>query len=317
MASALAGALVVWDGRLVVDAGFSSSVADGSVMGAGPVAKFSRRYVQPDGVWQEQHDSSELGVRLADAILARIAAPGGAASGAGAAATAGAAASRGVDQLPELTRAKVVSCRLPGGLVFGLAGCPAAIAAPMLEPPPGGCSLLSTSTGADGGRCLVNICLDARSIITNVACLGQLQQLQRTPSLAGLVGLPFSYLGAGLSLPDRLAAQLQGPSSTSMLQDVLTRMQDADGVFVLKQDVLAALRQPWAQLLLNEDVLPALRRELLRLPAAQVEGASDDEAAMEGLQVQALQLMQRCAADLPATYKLAMVAGPSGAAVVP
>jgi hypothetical protein len=40
VASCLAGELAVWDGRLVVDAAFGSSI-DG-VLGAGPVAKFSR-----------------------------------------------------------------------------------------------------------------------------------------------------------------------------------------------------------------------------------------------------------------------------------
>jgi hypothetical protein len=39
-ASCLAGAHIVWDGRLVVDAQLCSS--DTSVMGAGPGAKFSR-----------------------------------------------------------------------------------------------------------------------------------------------------------------------------------------------------------------------------------------------------------------------------------
>jgi hypothetical protein len=39
-ASCLAGAHIVWDGRLVVDAQLCSS--DASVMGAGPGAKFSR-----------------------------------------------------------------------------------------------------------------------------------------------------------------------------------------------------------------------------------------------------------------------------------
>lgn len=40
MASCLAGAFIVWDGRLVVDAQFCSS--DPDVMGAGPLASFSR-----------------------------------------------------------------------------------------------------------------------------------------------------------------------------------------------------------------------------------------------------------------------------------
>lgn len=40
VASCLAGAFIVWDGRLVVDAQFCSS--NPNVMGAGPLAKFSR-----------------------------------------------------------------------------------------------------------------------------------------------------------------------------------------------------------------------------------------------------------------------------------
>lgn len=40
VASCLASAYIVWDGRLVVDSQFCSS--DVAVMGAGPVAKFSR-----------------------------------------------------------------------------------------------------------------------------------------------------------------------------------------------------------------------------------------------------------------------------------
>jgi hypothetical protein len=39
-AGCLSGALLVWDGRLVVDAHFASS--DASILAAGPVAKFSR-----------------------------------------------------------------------------------------------------------------------------------------------------------------------------------------------------------------------------------------------------------------------------------
>lgn len=40
VASCLASAFIVWDGRLVVDASFCSS--NKSVMGAGPIASFSR-----------------------------------------------------------------------------------------------------------------------------------------------------------------------------------------------------------------------------------------------------------------------------------
>ena len=40
VASCLADAQLVWDGRLVVDEHFSSN--DPNIMGAGPVAKFSR-----------------------------------------------------------------------------------------------------------------------------------------------------------------------------------------------------------------------------------------------------------------------------------
>jgi hypothetical protein len=51
VASCLASAFIVWDGRLVVDSQFCSS--DPAVMGAGPVAKFSR--CVGVGIWLLSH----------------------------------------------------------------------------------------------------------------------------------------------------------------------------------------------------------------------------------------------------------------------
>jgi hypothetical protein len=52
MANCISGANLVWDGRLVVDASFRSD--DPAVMGAGPVAKFSRLVA---GVWQSANSA--------------------------------------------------------------------------------------------------------------------------------------------------------------------------------------------------------------------------------------------------------------------
>lgn len=70
---------LVYDGRLVVDAGFCTT--DPHVFAAGPLAKFSRKYGRT--LAQEEYDSAELGRKLADALL-RVIDPATAGAGAGA-----------------------------------------------------------------------------------------------------------------------------------------------------------------------------------------------------------------------------------------
>eukprot|EP00879_Flechtneria_rotunda_P019754 GHRR01020758.1.p1 GENE.GHRR01020758.1~~GHRR01020758.1.p1 ORF type:complete len:449 (+),score=224.78 GHRR01020758.1:941-2287(+) len=203
---------IVWDGRLVVDAGFKSSYP--TVMGAGPAAKFSRRYTLPE-VMQEHYNSTEVGAALAGSIAQTLApssdiyssAAAGGATGTGAAAggatlatacSSGSKDSQQQDKLPCLSQGRVIACRLPGGHVFAFAGCPAAVAYPALAPPAGGRSLISKSKDT---QCLINICLDGDDVIYHVAYLGS--QAPEASRLGGLVGLQFSYIAAGLKLPAR------------------------------------------------------------------------------------------------------------------
>jgi len=188
-----------------------------------------RRYSLPE-VKQEHYNSSELGVALADAIIRRFASLQPALSGAAALTTSGSkqppgssavtapasgpkeaeqqAPQQQPDRLPPLQQGKVLGCRMPGGQVFTFCGCPAAVAGPQLQPPPGGCTVLSC-TGDKAG--VLSICLDGRSSIHHVAFVGASESsgAMTAATMTGLVGLPFSYVAAGLGLPDMLVSYFQ------------------------------------------------------------------------------------------------------------
>uniref|UniRef100_A0A383WNS6 Cilia- and flagella-associated protein 61 N-terminal domain-containing protein n=1 Tax=Tetradesmus obliquus TaxID=3088 RepID=A0A383WNS6_TETOB len=299
VARCLGSAGLVCDGRLVVDAGYKSS--DAAVMGAGPAAKFSRRYTLPE-VMHEHYSSTDVGASLAAAIVDKLASPAAAEGTSSSSKSSSSRLPASPGQLPPLTQGRVMGCRLPGGRVFAFAGCPAAVASPGLAPPPGGRSLISkcsnsssNGAGADASSdaAVINICIDGEDVIHHVAYLGP--GAAAAAKLAGLVGLPFSYLAAGLQLPakqtsssqsraaatdsaaaDAAAAALgdlqlgHGQHSSPQQQPCVSMRSVAGvvpgaepGVFLLEQDVLQQLSQPWAQLLFH-DGLVQLRQQLLQ-----------------------------------------------------
>lgn len=223
---------------------------------------------------------------------------------------------QGPNQLPPLQQGKVLGCKLPGGQVFAFAGCPAAVVKPSIAPPPGGRSLISrhmtpaAAVTADSGKqglmdaegsiaagqaCgVINICLDGEDVIHHIAYLGL--QAPAAAKLAGLVGLPFSYLAVALQLPARetklaelaeqcaladssnpaAAAGSAGTQSAGTSMGLLVKESDVSmrglvgvspgadpGVYVLQQDILAELSRPWAQLLFH-DGMSNLRHQLLQ-----------------------------------------------------
>lgn len=130
--------------------------------------------------------------------------------------------------------------------------------------------------------------LDEGSRVQQVAFVGSRESVEAAAArrLMGLVGLPFSYLAGGLSLPDSLsehlllATQLAEPDSedggegAEQVPAGVSPGQEP-GVWVLEKDVLAAVQQPWAQLLLHEDFL-LLREQLLVCQAGGVEAETVD-----------------------------------------
>lgn len=283
-----------------------------------------RRYTLPE-VMHEHYSSTDVGASLAAAIVDTLASPAaaeGSTSSSSKSSSGRLPASPG--QLPPLTQGRVMGCRLPGGRVFAFAGCPAAVASPGLAPPPGGRSLISKSSsssssgaGADASSdaAVINICIDAEDVIHHVAYLGP--GAAAAAKLAGLVGLPFSYLAGGLQLPakqtsssqsraaatdsasaDAAAAALgdlqlgHGQHSSPQQQPCISMRGVAGavpgaepGVFLLEQDVLQQLSQPWAQLLFH-DGLVQLRQQLLQqqslLPSTSSVGSGQGAAGCVG-----------------------------------
>lgn len=259
-------------------------------------------------------------------------------------------------QLPPLRRGKVLGCRLPGGYVFAFAGCPAAVADPSLTPPVGGRSLISkqkiTAVAAasvntaeasteqpKGGTGLVNICLDGADFIHHVAYIGP--QAPAAAKLAGLVGLPFSYLAAALQLPAkqvnlRTAAaggasnngdgngSTDGAGSMGLLYRPNISMRGIPGVtagpepgvYILEQDILAELAKPWAALLFH-DSMASLRQQVVQgcnsmmQSEELIEAQPGNESFFKQLvedraRVLTAEVMQRCSNELQG-YKI----GPS------
>lgn len=288
-----------------------------------------RRYSLPE-VKQEHYNSSELGVALADAIIRRFNSLQPVLSaGAAALTTSGSKQPRGssaataptsgpeevaaqqapqqqLDQLPPLQQGKVLGCRMPGGQVFTFCGCPAAVAAPQLQPPPGGCTVLSCTADKAG---VLSICLDEHSSIHHVAFMGTAESsgAMTAAMMTGLVGLPFSYVAAGLGLPDMLASHLAATGLGNGAQQDASRaeIQQATGfkpsagpeldVWLLDQDVVSALQQPWSQML--HDHFSALRQQLLA-----------DEHKVDQMQQAMVVFMQKCRNELPG-YHLSVAAG--------
>jgi hypothetical protein len=142
----------------------------------------------------------------------------------------------------------------------------------------------------------------------------------------GMVGLPFSYVAAGLGLPDSLAFLLadQLARSAGCVADETgdTGEQAAAeevagvcagpevGVWVVEKDILAVLQQPWAQLLLHED-FSRLREQLLEAGTGvgqlQGDGQDVDEQQVQQLVVD---FVQSCRAELSG-YSVAAHGGSS------
>lgn len=272
-----------------------------------------RRYCVPE-VLQEHYSSSELGTALAAALTRRLTAEPS-------------EQQRTQQQLPVLQQAKVLSCRLPLGQAFVFAGCPAAIAAPSLAPPAGGRSFVSvcrqpqqqgatmhSRAGGDEAAVaapaaavsgVLNLCVNARGEVHHAAYLGsQAPPLQ----LAALVGLPLSYVAAGLGLPTPMAEPCGSTAAAAAAAKGLPvgAVPGAEpGVYLLQQDLAAALCQPWAALLWH-DGLCGLRQQLLQRCGG---GSSDGGSGSEVLQQEAagalMQLLQRCGDELPGYRRVA------------
>jgi hypothetical protein len=186
------------------------------------------------------------------------------------------------------------------------------MAAPALAPPSGGRSMISFSAATVQPRhstdipatdtpvrkaALVNICLDGNDVVHHVAYLGP--EAPSAPRLAGLVGLPFSYLAPAFQLPFRAGDPAVAQAALSCLQQAAAEVAHAQqqptgnpaawqlqqqqgsqavsmkgvpgmlscpdpGVYVLSEhDLLAKLSEPWADLLFDDD-FRTLRRQAVR-----------------------------------------------------
>jgi hypothetical protein len=284
-----------------------------------------RRYTLPE-VKQEHYNSCELGVELAEAIAGRFQLPqaslhstpatqqwgsaqraeaSSSNSNKGVAYSAFAQTGEHTDGLPVLQDGKVLGCTLPSGQVFLCCSCPDAAAAPVLTPPSGGCTLLSSSGGGDGGggnnAYVLSISLDAASHMCQVAYVGSpgTAAAATAAKTMGLVGLPFSYIAAGLGLPDSLSEQLLTAEENAVdvrvlgendkgLQQVpgLTAGPET-GVWFVERDVLAAMQQPWAQLLFHAD-FSQLRQQLLTAGAEAAESKVEQDQGSVEQEVQQL-----------------------------
>jgi hypothetical protein len=179
---------------------------------------------------------------------------------------------------------------------------------------------------------VINICINADDIIHHVTYLGP--AATAAGKLAGLVGLPFSYLAGGLQLPAKQAASHENGAEAAAAVAALGGLQlesgqDAlpqqpcvsmrgiagvtpgaePGVFLLQQDVLQQLSQPWAQVLFH-DGLVQLRQQLLQGQSSSPTEARDEQgqgivvgggkgSLEEQVQDAVVQLLQRCGAELP------------------
>ncbi|GLC35782.1 Cilia- and flagella-associated protein 61 [Pleodorina starrii] len=237
-------ASLVFDGRLVVDSAFRTN--DPHIYAGGTIAKLSRRY---GGAHLEHYNSRDVGTKLAASLVACFTASAEKASESGDAATAAAAALPPPPaQLTGLHRARAVGCSLPGGHHFMFAGCPAALAAPGVAPPPGGSELVTTT---DRGQ--TRLTLDDGGVVHALMYLGRVPvSAQR---MGCLVGLHSSYLNQ------------------------VVRRHAAGEV----RDLLAFLTEPWAELLYNES-FGGLREVLLETGLASV--SMGDKAGGDGGLVQ-------------------------------
>lgn len=300
-----------------------------------------RRYTLPE-VRQEQYSSCELGIKLAEAILRRFqsaaASPAGAGQPQHAPIGANSSSSQGQgdepqaasdptpaeqqqvqhqgqhDALPALWEGKMVGCRLPSGQIFLCGGCADAAAAPLLTPPPGGCTLISRTEDKSS---VLGIALDANSIVYQVAYVGSQGSAEAAAAdrVMGLVGLPFSYVAAGLGLPDRLSEMLAPPDGELFTAELrvsgesdvqqgpavpgVSAGPEMPKVWLLEKDVLAELQKPWAELLFHED-FPNLRQQLVAgsVGAQVVAGGEGSSAAEEDVQQLVVEFLKSCRGQL-------------------
>ncbi|GAX75485.1 hypothetical protein CEUSTIGMA_g2928.t1 [Chlamydomonas eustigma] len=164
--SCLNDAGIVYDGRIVVDAGFRTS--NPNIYAAGAAAKLSRRFGH--NVHFEHYNSKECGAQLARSVATIF------------------LGSKQPDQAPMMRAAKVVGCELPKEHVFLFAGVPMAMMKPSFQAPPGGKSI--TTATASG---LLHLCFDLNKKVYNAVYLGKKGGMQASV-LSSLVGLPNSYL---------------------------------------------------------------------------------------------------------------------------
>jgi hypothetical protein len=160
LATVLHAAGIVYDGRIVVDAGLRACGLK-SVLAAGPAAKFSRA---AGGIRHSAFPSDAIGAALGAAVLRTAAAATAAASPA----LSTASASQHPPPLVQLPMAgRPLACSMPGKGHFALVGTPGRLAAPAASAAPGGTVAATTSAR---GHC--QIVLSAVNTIEQIAYAG-------------------------------------------------------------------------------------------------------------------------------------------------
>ena len=174
---------IVYDGEIVVDAGFHTN--DPRILAGGHFAKFSRKYgMEMHLGWYNQ---TEVGGLIAASLLGDL----------------GLAAGDHPDALPELAQPALCSVHLPDGKHYAYAGDPFYVAANKpLATPEGGRLAVSIDAGQ-----YVCLGIDEVDCVAFIVTCGDVLDVGL---LARMVGLHISYLGlgdhTGATAMDKLAA---------------------------------------------------------------------------------------------------------------
>lgn len=156
---------IVYDGAVVVDAAFRTN--DPDIYATGSLAKFSRRYGK-GRLPLKYHNPREVGVKLADSLIAR------------------ARGDAPAEVPPSLTQPRAESTVLPGKFQFLYVGTPASCVKPTFEHPPGGRSIVTK----DDAFCRLDV--DADGLVCGFYYCGD--KKVDAARMGAIVGLPLSYL---------------------------------------------------------------------------------------------------------------------------
>lgn len=156
---------IVYDGAVVVDAAFRTN--DPNIYATGSLAKFSRRYGK-GRLPLKYHNPREVGVKLADSLIAR------------------ARGNPPAEVPPSLTQPRAESTVLPGNFQFLYVGTPASCVKPTFEHPPGGRSIVTK----DDAFCRLDV--DADGLVCGFYYCGD--KKVNAARMGAVVGLPLSYL---------------------------------------------------------------------------------------------------------------------------